>query len=400
MRLGYVWDCEYPWDVRTEKVCAALAAAGHDVHILARNRERAPLAEARAEGMVHRMAPLPWLGRRLDRATSFPAFFNPRWARHVLGVARRAGVELLAVRDLPLAPTALWAGRRLGIPVVIDMAENYPAMIRETWDAGRQGPLDILVRNPSAVEAVERWALPRADRVVVVVEESAARIRALGVRPERIAVVSNTPPLERVQAPPRPARDRAAPLELVYLGLMEVARGVADVLRAVRILRDRGEAVRLRLIGAGRDLPLFQSLAGELGLGPESVRFLGQLPHAEALRLTGEADAGVVPHHADDSWNTTIPNKLFDYMALGLPIVSSDAAPCARVLRETGAGVVFRSRDAASLADAVAPLREPALRARLGAAGRAAILARYHWERDARILVETLEAAAASGARR
>ena len=51
-------------------------------------------------------------------------------------------------------------------------------------------------------------------------------------------------------------------------------------------------------------------------------------------------DVGLVPHHADEAWNTTIPNKLFDYMAAGLPVISSDARPCARILRSTGAGLI------------------------------------------------------------
>ena len=109
MRIGYLWDCEYPWDVRTEKVCAALTAAGHEVHILARNRDRAPVVERLAEGIVHRLRPLRVGGRKLESLTSFPAFFNPRWLRHLARCVHECRFDLLIVRDLPLCPTALWA---------------------------------------------------------------------------------------------------------------------------------------------------------------------------------------------------------------------------------------------------------------------------------------------------
>ena len=241
MNIVYVWDADYPWDVRTEKVCAALTAAGHSVHIAARNRAWSPAVETLPEGTVHRMPPWRALGRRGDAALSLPAFFNPRWIAHLRRVIRAARAEVLVVRDLPLCPTALWVGRRARIPVVFDMAEHYPAMIRGTWDAGRAGPLDVLVRNPRAAEMVERWCLPRVDRVITVIPESAARVVALGVAPARVSVVNNTPPASRVhETAPRPARAAGEPLRLVYMGLMEVGRGITDLLDAVGLLRDRG----------------------------------------------------------------------------------------------------------------------------------------------------------------
>jgi hypothetical protein len=88
---------------------------------------------------------------------------------------------VIIVRDLPLAPTALWVGRGFGVPVVLDMAENYAAMIQDIWRTGRAGRWDFLVRNPKAIAAVERYVAPRVDHVITVVEESSTRVAALGV---------------------------------------------------------------------------------------------------------------------------------------------------------------------------------------------------------------------------
>jgi glycosyltransferase involved in cell wall biosynthesis len=271
---------------------------------------------------------------------------------------------------------------------MMDMAENYPAMIRAIWNAGRQRPWDFVLRNPRAVAWVERWCLPRLDGVLVVVEESAARLRALGVSASRLTVVSNTPARDRVAAAaPQPS---SPVLRLVYLGLMEIPRGVGDLLRAVRRLADAGTSVRLSLIGDGRDMPVFRTLANELRLDASIVEFLGRLPYQRALEIVAQADVGVVPHHADEAWNTTIPNKLFDYMAAGLAVVSSDAAPAARIMRETGAGAVFRSADALDLARAITELVDPVRRDAARTAGRRAILERYHWEQDEDRLLQAL----------
>jgi glycosyltransferase involved in cell wall biosynthesis len=388
-RVLYVWDADYPWDVRTEKICRTLAEAGHDVGILARNRAWQPVREALPEGTVYRMPPWRFAGRRLDRALGFPAFANPRWIAHLARGIRLHRPDVLIVRDLPLCPTAIWAGRRFGVPVALDMAENYAAMIQANWDAGVAGRWDVLLRNPRAIAAVERYCLPRLDRVIVVVEESADRVAALGVPRERIAVVSNTPPRARAAGPsrPRPAGER---LVVTYLGLMQVPRGVADAIEAVARIARAGWPITLRLIGDGRDRPIFERRAEDLGVRGSHVEFLGAMPNREALAAVAEADVGLVPHYADDLWNTTIPNKLFDYWAAGLPVVTSDAAPAARIVREAEAGLVFRSRDAADLAAQLERLRDPALRERLGEAGRQAVESRYNWEAASDVLLGTV----------
>lgn len=382
-RITHVWDFEYPWDVRAEKVSLALTRAGWGVDLVARNTQRRPLHEMRPEAEVHRMPPVRWLGDRLDRATQFPAFFNPRWRRLIEGTARRTGARLILVRDLPLAPTAILAGRALGVPVVLDMAENYPAMMRSLWETGTQRPLDWIVRNPALVSAVERWTLRHIDHVLVVVEESGARLESLGLPASRITVVGNTPWRRRLDdVAPRHHRDEG-PLRLGYLGLLERPRGIETLLRALARLRDAGEAVECTIVGDGMDRWRFEALAASLQLAAPLVRFTGRLPHAEALAAVADADIGLVPHLAVEAWNTTIPNKLFDYMAAGLPVLSSDARPAARIVAETGAGLVYGDMDDAALAAAIRSLRPAAARQRYGDAGRAAIAGRYHFEADA-----------------
>lgn len=395
MRIVYVWDADYPWDVRTHKIAAALTRDGHEVHIVARNRRWLQRSEALPEATVHRMQPWRWAGRRADGVLGFPAFVNPRWVSLIQRVVREVNPDVLMVRDLPLCPTAIFVGRRERVPVVLDMAENYAAMMQWIFDAGRQRPADYVVRNPAAVAVVERYCLPRLDGVLVVVDEMAERLRSMGVPTNRVDVVSNTPPLSRVlsdaQVAARLAGREGDPIRVVYLGLMEIARGVLELIEALAELhrRHRGRYA-LTMIGAGRDLALCVARARELELPAGVISFAGYLPNEEALHLVESSDVGVVPHHRSEAWDTSIPNKLFDYMAAGLPCVTSDARPAARIIRDTGAGVVFRSRDAADLAGALERLADREERSRCGDAGRAAIRARYHWERDAGVLQEAL----------
>lgn len=389
-RLLYVWDADYPWDVRTEKICRALTEAGIPVAIAARNTAWQSVDEMLPEGRVLRMRPFRQFGVRLDRQLSFPAFFNPRWVAHLIAAARQHDADVIMVRDLPLAPTALWVARRLRLPVVLDMAENYPAMIRDIWRTGRAKALDGLVRNPSLISIVEKFVLPRMDHVITVVEESSDRVARLGVQKEQITCVSNRPPAARArELRTRPPTATGA-VRFTYLGLMEMPRGIVDVLDAAAALCREAMPIEVDLIGDGRDLAFFRARASALDLSPSTVRFHGRLENREALRLVATADVGLVPHHADESWNTTIPNKLFDYMAAGLPVITSDAIPSARVVRATEAGLVYRSQDAADLARCMRAVADPVLRSKLGEAGRQAIRTQHNWEADTSALLEVV----------
>jgi len=394
LSIVYVWDADYPWDVRTEKVTLALMSAGHDVHIVARNKAWRQTTESLPEGTVHRMPPWKFVGNRLDRTLGFPAFFSPRWIRLIEKTCRSAKADLIIVRDLPLCPTAIRVGKRLNIPVVLDMAENYPAMMRVLWETGRNTLLDYAVRNPALTQQLERRCVRAVDHIVVVVEESADRVAALGIPRDKLTIVSNTPPLARLDSHVHVPNDSRERLEVVYMGNLEVVRGLLESVDAIAELKAAGTPIRLRIIGRGRDEALIRSRCAEHGLVANDVEFLGYVEsHAEALQIVADSDIGLMPHRKNESWDTTIPNKLFDYMAAGLPVVSSNAAPCERVLRETNAGRVFRSGDSHSIASVLAEVAQPGVGATLGAAGRRAIQDRYNWEYDTRILLDVVDLA-------
>lgn len=415
LKLVYLWDSDYPWDVRAEKVCTALQKAGHQVHLIARNKGWRSTYERREECQVYRMRPWRPLGRKLDNALGFPAFFNPRWLNLVLRTAVSVKANAIIVRDLPLTPTALYVGKQLGIPVVGDLAENYPAMMRAIWEAGREKPMDYIVRNPFIVSLVERHCLRRMDRVVAVVEEAAERFSRLGVPRDKIDIVSNTPPIRnavvccraddvkyrRVVARSKgsvPKRNTRHTLKMVYLGLLEIPRGIIDVLKAVALLANRSRTHNLarthvNLIGDGRDREVFESYAAQLGLRRDEIEFTGYLPHNTALQIVADSDVGLVPHVRCEAWDTTIPNKLFDYMAAGKPVISSDTVPCARILSETKAGEIYPSGNSEALANSITRMMDPELRTTRGEAGRRAVLERYHWERDSATLLRSIKSA-------
>lgn len=398
MIICHIWDADYPWDVRVEKICDSLVKK-HEVHLVCRNSKRSPRYEYAKSLHIHR---LPYLSERfgiLNHLIGFPAFFNPFWIFTIWRTIKQTKAEVILVRDLPLAWTALSIGRLLGLPVVLDMAENYPAMIKDIWDRQGFSILNFLVRNPTVIRFIERTSVRWCDHILAVVEESRDRLISLGVEPGRVSLVINTPTSARwtessLDDGVRVSRGPQS-LILVYLGLLEWPRGIETAIRSIHLVRDRLPGVKLVIVGSGRHEGDFKRLTDQLKL-QDFVQFLGWLDYSKAIEVIRASDVGLVPHHATESWNTTIPNKLFDYMSMGKPVIVSNAKPTERIVLEERCGLVFKEKDAEDLASAIVGLEHRVIREEMGRCGRDSVAKRYNWEVDEERLFRALDVAAKS----
>jgi glycosyltransferase involved in cell wall biosynthesis len=196
-------------------------------------------------------------------------------------------------------------------------------------------------------------------------------------------------------------RDGRADSGIVAVGGFEKAKGFDDLLRACGILRDRGVAFELELVGDGPQRDALRKLASELSLG-ERVRFPGWLPFAEARAAIRRAAVLV---HPSIGLGDGAPNVIKEAMALGTPVVASRVAGIPGLLEEGGCGVLVEPRDPAGLAETLRALLErPAERETLAQRARRSAEARFDIWRNGRLLAEALgfapSIAAASGAER
>ena len=387
----YVYDGDWPWRAtRVAKETRSLAAAGHRVVLISRNELCQPRVEETPWMTVRR---LPCANpQRLNRIINFPFPANPVWYRSILRAAIECGADCIVVEDLPLALTALAVGRRRGVPVVYDMAEVYPEFLRDRVEFGRASLLDRVVKNPRAAMVVERAVLRRVETVVVVSEESRERCVRLGVSPDRIVLVGNTPEdLDAIDAVARdPARDDPAfdEFSLLFVGILMWDRGVADAVRALPLIREAFPKTRLVVAGDGDERGEIERLVADHGL-QACVELLGWREHASLPDLYATADVGLLPFRAGRHVKITLANKLFDYMAAGVPIVAADLPPMRRILDETQAGAFFTPGDPASLAAAVISLLgDRAKRRRLADNGRRWATEKYNWREDEKRFLE------------
>jgi len=388
MKILFVWDSVYPWDIRVEKVCNSLMRRGHEIHLVCRNPKYQVRNELYRGIHLHRIGCLPKYFRKLNGLFTFPFFLSPVWLLEIYSQARSNSCDMIMVRDLPMAPAALIVGKLLGLPVILDMAECYPELLRCTWKFEKFRLSNLLTRNPYVADIIEKLVIDNIDEVLVMIEESRDRLLQMNVDSGKIHIVSNTPELDRfascAKVKDRQREDGKA-LKMVYVGLLNPSRGIDTLLLAVKEYVNGGRKIELTIAGSGKDENRLKEITAQNGLEAH-VSFLGWVDNSEVPRLVAESDICIVPHHKCTHWDTTIPNKLFDYMAAGKPVLVSNVTPMERIVNENRCGLSYEDLNPADLAAKIVLLEDVNLRRGLGENARKAITAKYRWDLDEKVL--------------
>jgi glycosyltransferase involved in cell wall biosynthesis len=118
------------------------------------------------------------------------------------------------------------------------------------------------------------------------------------------------------------------------------------------------------------------------------VLWVGWIDRKNIFNYIKVSKLGLIPHFVSDHVNTTIPNKLFDYMGCGIPVVSSDAIPMKRILEEERCGTTFKSGDPKDLARVILEIHKK--NNNFGQHGIDAVRNIYNWEEDSNRLLKAV----------
>jgi glycosyltransferase involved in cell wall biosynthesis len=367
----------YTNDTRVEKEARTLVAAGHRVTVVADAGPGLPARETRGGSEVIRVA---------RRGPNLPGL---RFLLHDLRLARRLRAlrpTVLHAHDSnALVPVGL-AARGLRVPFVYDAHDLWLGRPR------RERSRLYFALNQLYYGIVERLLVPRAVATLTVsppiVEHLRDRYHLRDVR-----LVANYPDVdgevtrrELRDLPGGDAIDPDAPIVL-YLGGLMAGRGLEQLVDAVGLV----PSVQLVLLGSGVLEDSLLSRAAERGA---RVHLLAPVPPSEVEAYASSADLGVnaiVGSSLNDSY--ALPNKLFHYMAAGLPVVASDFPHVRDIVEGARCGVMADTRRPEAIADAIRRiLADPDEAAAMGARGRAAVADRFNWSASASVLREVYDA--------
>ena len=117
---------------------------------------------------------------------------------------------------------------------------------------------------------------------------------------------------------------------------------------------------------------------------------MGRQDQRSVPSLIRASDICLIPHYVTAHTDTTIPNKLFDYMLQGKPVVATNAKPLSAIIESTACGVTYRDDRPDELADRIIHLRNRELRQDMGKSGYTAVLETYNWTTDSSRLLSAV----------
>jgi glycosyltransferase involved in cell wall biosynthesis len=377
-----VYKEDYPWDVRVEKLAKSLSESGNSVTIVARNLDQKPTNEVINGLRISRLPRTNKLPKVLRKLANIPLWFNPIWLYTILKAIKGLSQPVIIVRDLPLVQAATVIARFKQAKVVFDMAEVYPEMYKSAAQYSNRSWLENIVKNPRIAARYEKTVLPKVDHIIVMIEESRDRLLAMGVPQEKITIVSNTPPIDKYHGNRHKHTDET--LRIVYVGFLTELRGLDLLIEAVARYIKKGnpqKTIQVDIVGKGESKEKLINLARELNI-EESVRVHGWLSQEEVDQLMTSANVGALTYRVCGHWNHTIPNKIFDYMLAGLPVLTTEVLPIQRIVKEANCGLVCKNLDPADIAEKLDYLKNPDVREKLGENGYNIVLEKYNWESD------------------
>jgi glycosyltransferase involved in cell wall biosynthesis len=348
--------------------CRTLVSAGYEVILIAPNDR-----DETVEGVRIKAVPKP--NGRMVRLT--------RTIWQVFRAAVRQPAIIYHFHDPELFIAAAFLKLINGGSVIFDCHEDYPLVaLRRSW-------IPRLLRHivSAAVRLLFRLLLPLFNGVVAATDSI-----AMSLSHPQTAVVKNYADL--------PLGPEDAPHEsnlLVYAGSISHERGIRLFVDAFARM-NHVMPVRLRLIGTGL---YSDSLEKEIrNFPPGSVEVLPWMKHADALKLMASGTLGLgldLPLPGIDG----PPTKYFEYMALGLPIVSADLPVMRQIVEDAGCGIAVDFRQPSVVADKVLELlKNPQILHRMRRNGRRAFAENYHWRTQVPALLSLYEHLAQSSVKR
>ena len=302
-----------------------------------------------------------------------------RLASRIIQVARTEDIEVIHAHSPSLnGLPALWAGRRLGLPVIYE--------VRTFWEdaAVNNGSFSATSLRYRLSRRLETVVLRRAHRVVAICEGIRSEVISRGIPTSRVAVVPNAVEGEWLASPAR-ASDLAAELKLGagpifgYIGSFSRYEGLLFLIEAMPDILVRFPDARLLLVGGGRDEEAVRAAAQRAGV---AIVVAGRVPQERVRDFYSLIDVFVLPRRRIRLTELVTPLKPLEAMALGIPVLASDIGGHAELVNDGETGLLFKAESSESLVEQASRLaRDPALRAQLGAAGRRWVESERLWDR-------------------
>ncbi|MFH1051910.1 MAG: glycosyltransferase [bacterium] len=416
-KVLYVWKGKYPWDIRAEKICKALIQQGFDVFLLGRWTE-GQMERENIDGIN-----IIRVGYNKNYNLTQPMSYNPIWKKAIKQAIDEIKPDIIMPRDIMLAEACGKLGRNQNIPVIMDMAENYPAAMKD-WKKYKKSFLSRLaVHYLNLPELVEKRAVNIMDGIITVCDEQNLRLyEEYRFGMDMISVVHNTPKKEFFDSVDsnrltvdrktisneelgiRNSQINTIPdLQLVnesgkgnkdkivfgHHGFTSDEKSLVTFLFGFEQAAIENDKIEFHIAGSGESNEQLKDIAVKLS-SSDKIIFYGEYNYNKLPEIISHWDIGVIPYQINDFNNYTIHNKIFDFFAMGKPVFCSETKPFKRIISETNAGILVNCEKEFEIRNAILKMADMDL-SDMSNNGRKSFEDKYNWDFDSLNLINFIK---------
>jgi glycosyltransferase involved in cell wall biosynthesis len=317
LRVGMVTYSFYEFDNRVMRYAETLVREGHEVDVFALGEEDSPKVEVlRGVKVYHLQSRLKNEKTAFSYASRILAFF----LRSLFQVSKhglKRKYDLAHVHSVPdFMVFAALVPRLRGAPVILDIHDILPEFYASKFVSGRNsGLFRVMV-------AIEHVSTRFANHVIIANDIWRERLISRGLSPQKCTVVLNAPD-RSIFSRSGEGTPESGKFLLLYPGSLHQHQGIDIAIRAFhKICREFPQA-EFHIYGAGPAREELLVLVRQLGIESQ-VKMPPPRPLHEVAHIMETADLGVVPKRSDNFGNEAFSTKIFEFMAMGVPVIVSE----------------------------------------------------------------------------
>lgn len=254
--------------------------------------------------------------------------------------------DIIFVRDIFFAKTAIKLKSFYSSKFYLDIADNYPEVVKQLYTKNK---LILAYYN-----LIEKTAILASDLTFAVTRESKKYLinKHKLTNSNKIIEVRNIPINNSTTEFKLKTISKSEPIKLVYLGKYSI--GIRDIKPVISLIKNKEYNVELNIISNDKEVVLKD--VSSLKLEKEvlnKIKFIKPIENKKLHQFIKRFDIGLIPHVRGPATDRTEPNKLYDYVKAGLPILSSDNPSLIDSIQKNNIGLVYSSLDEKTIENAL-----------------------------------------------
>jgi len=388
IRVGFIYYHPYPENRGVQQVISLLNKLNIEVDIVALYIRKDKLQDTISLNNYYGILNEPNKLREFYYK-AFPFYNN--WVKKLTKLSQNRKWNLIFVRESLLANSCIVVGKKNNIPVILDMRENRPDMILSNSFGLKK---IIAFMYSKIVKMFENKYLPKFKHIFTVSNELKDWTeKNYNIENKKVTILANYPNSQIISSSKKFRKSNYSlinkNLRLVFAGHVNYNRGLQYIIPALAIMNKKGLNTSLHIIGNGSYISKIKSLTNKYRLN-KKVYFHNLIDPSKLMETLAQYDIGLTPYLINKHTSVTVPGKLFEYMAIGLPILSSPRMSVTKIIDKHNCGLYYETFAPEEIANKISILFDQNVRENLGKAGINSIENIYNENTSLRLLKSVL----------